>query len=54
MPVRPLDPDPDARYAAFAAMQGQCPVHQLPRGGGSRAFMAVSYSAVATGPGQYQ
>ena len=49
--MNPLDPDPDARYAAFAAMQGQCPVHQLPGGSGSRAFMAVSYSAVATGLG---
>lgn len=49
--MNPLDPDPDVRYAAFAEMQGQCPVHQLPSGGAGKAFMAVTYSAVATGLG---
>jgi cytochrome P450 len=49
--VNPLDPEPDARYAAFAEMQGQCPVHQLPGGGSPKSFMAVSYPAVATGLG---
>lgn len=46
--MNPLDPDPDARYAAYATMQGQCPVHQLP---GGSSYMAVSYPAVAKGLG---
>lgn len=41
-----LAPDPELRYAAFAELRAQCPVHAMPAGMG---HMAVSYPAVATG-----
>jgi cytochrome P450 len=44
--VNPFDAEPEARYAAFADMQGECPVHSIPGGGG---HIAVSFPAVAKG-----